>query len=439
MEEILHYVWKHKLFPLKQMITTDGRSVEVINPGFHNTDAGPDFLDAKIKIEGIEWVGNVEIHLKASDWYLHHHNVNKTYDNVILHVVEQSNCDVSYPDGTNIPQLIIPIPEHIKNNYETLVTLDYYPRCKKIIGNISLLLVHNWLSALQIERLELRTHQIKERLKQCEYDWEHTLFVTMARNFGFGINGDAFESWAYTIPKHAINKHRNDLFQIEAILFGQAGLLEDSAIPDVYKQNITQDDYYQRLKHEYNYLRHKFNLTHINPHIWKFLRLHPQNFPHIRIAQIAMMWYEQKSNFSKFIEATSIAELRDLLDSHVSQYWKCHYTFASTKTPEIEKGLTNVSKDLIIINTIVPILFAYGKHKYKESLCERAINLLEELKPENNHFVREWAEAGIVCQSAADSQAIIQLTKQYCQPHECLRCRFGYEFIRHTPDFLKEK
>ena len=438
MEEILHYVWKHKIFPLKELKTTDGRCVEVLNPGLHNTDAGPDFSDAMIKIDGILWAGNVEIHQKASDWYNHHHDENPVYSNVILHVVGKDDVEVLYPDGKPIPQLVLPIPQSVLTNYEQLLSVPENPRCGNVVRNLPLLLVHSWMSALYIERLEMRTKQIFERLEKCEKDWEHVLFITLARTFGFGKDGDAFEVWANTIPMSAVGKHRDDLFQIEAIFFGQAGLLDDEMISQVYLSDAQKDNYYQNLKKEYRYLSQKFSLTPINPHIWKFLRLRPQNFPHIRIAQLAMLFYEQHFSLSHILNAKDVEALYSILDTHVSSYWETHYTFASTQSEPISKQLTKATKDLIIINSIVPILFAYGKYKSREDLCERAVEILENLKPEQNRFITEWENAGVKCESAADSQALIHLTRQYCQPHECLRCRFGYEFIRQTPDFLKD-
>lgn len=438
MEEMLHYVWEHKIFPLRELLTTDGQVVEVINPGLHNTDSGPDFLNARITIAGISWVGNVEIHVKASDWHLHHHDSNPAYDNVILHVVASDDCAISSPDGTPIPQLLLPIPDFVRHNYDSLLASQASPRCKDVIRGIPLFFIHNWLSALQVERLEYRARQIDERLARCGNDWEHALFVTIARNFGFGINGDAFEAWAYSIPMTAIYKHRDNLFQIEAIFFGQAGLLDDRMIPEVYHPSIPTDTYLQQLRKEYQYLSHKFGLTPMNPVLWKFLRLRPQNFPHIRIAQLAMMWVEQTCSFSRLINASDISQLRESLQAHVSPYWKRHYTFASTESAETDKHLTDSSKDLVIINTVSPFLFAYGKYRNQENLCERAISLLETIRPEDNRYVREWQSAGVDCRNAADSQAIIHLAQHYCTPHDCLRCRFGYEFIRHTPDFLRE-
>lgn len=436
---MLHYVWQHKTFPLKALKTTDGREVEVISVGMHNTDAGPDFLNAKVKIDGVLWVGSVEIHTKSSDWYRHRHDSDAAYDSVILHVTGDADMEVTCSNGVVPPQLVLPVPESVRANYEALCHSDCTPRCREVIADIPRLMQHNWLTSLFVERLELRTRQIMERRELCDKNWEDTMFVTIARNFGFGINGEAFERWAHSIPMGAVAKHRNDLFQVEAIFFGQAGLLEDSAIPSEYLAQSAADGYLLRLRSEYEYMRKKFGFSPMDSSIWRFLRLRPQNFPHIRIAQLAMMYYEGKVGISALMNAETLEGVYDLFDTHVSQYWRTHYTFASTTSPEIDKKLSNSSKELLVINSVAPMLFAYGRYKSDEALEQRAMNYFEQLRPENNRIIRDWQSAGIRCESAADSQALIQLTKQYCMTHDCLRCRFGNEFIRRNPGFLKEE
>ena len=226
----------------------------------------------------------------------------------------------------------------------------------------------------------------------------------------------------------AAGKHRDSLFQIEAMFFGQAGLLEEAGF----------DEYYLSLQKEYKFLRQKFSLTPIAPSAWKFLRLRPQNFPYIRIAQLAMLYYEQRMNLSKLVNANHVDEIHSLLLTHVSEYWQTHYTFGGKETKPQERKLSSSSMDSVIVNALAPMLFAYGKYKSDQSLCDRAFSLWEQLEPENNRVVRDWASAGVICESAADSQALIQLTRCYCQTRDCLRCKFGYEFIKQTPDLLRE-
>ena len=428
MEQLLHYVWKHKILPLCDLCTTDGRCVEVLNPGRHNTNAGPDFLDAKVKLDGTVWVGNVEIHQRTSDWFRHHHDRDAAYENIILHVAEEIDQKLFYPNGQEIPQLQLSVPAYVRDNYEKLSRNDGNPCCREVVGSLSTFLIHNWMTSLTLERFEERTRQILQRREALDKNWEDTLFVTLARNFGFGINGDAFEQWAHSIPMSAVGKHRDNLFQIEAIFFGQAGLLEEDVV----------DDYYLKLQKEYRYLRQKFTLTPIEAKRWKFLRLRPQNFPHIRIAQLAMLYYEQRLNLSRLLNAENLTEVNALLLTHVSDYWRTHYTFGGKETKPIEKLLSSASIELIVINSVAPILFAYGKYKSDQALCDRAFSLWEQLKAENNVIIRNWAAAGVICENAADSQALIQLHHQYCQRRDCLRCQFGFEYIRRTPDFLRE-
>lgn len=439
MEQLLHYVWKHKILPLCELRTTDGRLVEVINVGLHNTDAGPDFFNAKVKIDGTLWVGNVEIHDRSSDWYRHLHSDDPAYSNVVLHVVGEADCAVAYPDGVHIPQLVLPVPDYVMNNYDELVRSDAFPRCKHVLPDIPNIIVHGWMDVLRVERLEQRMEQIMKRREVCDKNWEDTLFVTIARNFGFGINGDAFERWANSVPLSAAGKHRDSLFQLEALFFGQAGLLAPDSIPKQYAETASEDSYLQDLRKEYRFLQQKFSISPIDPSLWRFLRLRPQNFPHIRIAQLAMLYYEQRLKLSRLVDAESIPEVCELLKTHVSDYWRTHYTFASTESPSTDKNLSTTSLNLLIINSVSPMLFAYGRYKGEEHLCERAISFLENLAPETNRIIRSWDSAGIRCESAADSQALIQLTRNYCEPHNCLRCRFGNEFIRRTPDLLREE
>ena len=447
MEQLLHYVWKHKLFPLKPLTTTDGQTLEIIDTGLHNPDAGPDFFNAKIKVNGVLWVGNVEIHLKTSDWYLHHHNQNKVYDTVILHVASDIDSNVYRSNGEAIPQMELHFPPYLWDNYVELIKTAHYPACYRLIHRLPKILLHSWMDTLRVERFEQKTAQIKERLERCNYDWEGTFFLTLARNFGFATNSDVFELWAKTIPLGAVNKHRDDLFQIEAIFFGQSGLLKDYMLeenpsmlsepwdepwgklnePSANQTHIFS--YPERLWKEYAYLRHKFDLQASENLHWKLLRLRPANFPHIRIAQLAKLYYTRQRLLSQLLEAETIEAIRKLLRVDTSPYWNTHYTFKE-EAPFLTKTLSNSSIDLLIINTVVPFLYAYGKHKEKESLINRASQFLEEIKAENNFITRMWSECGLTAEHAGDSQALIQLKKNYCDPKKCLFCRIGYEYFK---------
>jgi len=391
MEQLLHYTWKHRLFPLGTLRTTDGREVEVIDTGLHNrTDAGPDFFNAKAKIDGVLWVGNVEMHLKASDWYRHRHDSDPAYDNVVLHVVELADMDVETSQGVTIPTVEIPIPSQLRNEYEQLLNTDQYPPCYSIIPTLMPLKVHAWMSALQTERLEQKMAAMQKRVKAKNGSWEDGYFTTLARNFGFSLNGDNFEQWALMLPLNAASHHRDDLFQVEALFLGTAGLLN------------RVDEKYTK---EYTYLCKKFNIAEVPTIHWKYLRTRPQNFPHVRIMQLARMYSERRTGLREMLDSTDIKALNNLF------------------------GLRKEILDLIIINTVIPTLFAYGRSHAKENLCERAFELLETLKPEGNHIVRMWKDCGLEVKNAGDSQALIQLKKEYCDHRECLRCRFGYEYL----------
>ncbi|MCI6161126.1 MAG: DUF2851 family protein [Prevotella sp.] len=431
MEQLLHYCWKHKMFPLKPLTTTDGREVEVIDPGLPNPDAGPDFFNAKLKIEGVVWVGNVEIHTRSSNWFRHGHHHDAAYNNVVLHVVEEADTDVQTSRGDAPAQLILKIPEEVKANYGQLLAIDKYPPCHPVIPSLSRLMVHSWMSALQTERLEQKTSAICRRLEQCNGSWEAACFVTLARNYGFGVNGDAFETWAQNVPLLAVDHHRDNLFQIEAIFMGQAGLLDSATIPERYRKEAQQEGYFEKLKNEYHYLAHKFSLQPIDATVWKFLRLRPQNFPHIRIAQLASLYYRRKAGLSQLLECDTAEQLREALATGVTPYWETHYTFGSTSC-KTEKNLSPASLDLLVINTAVPMLFAYGRHKAKEEWCERAFDLLRQVRAENNYIVRMWKQCGLDVENAGDSQALVQLKKEYCDRKNCLHCRIGYAYLQKS-------
>ncbi len=430
MEQLLHYVWKHKLWPLRPLETTDGRQVEVVDPGLYNRrDSGPDFFNAKVKISGTLWVGNVEIHDRSSEWYQHGHDQDSTYDNVVLHVVGNADTDVMNSRQEYLPQIELEVPSHVREHYEELLHTDQYPPCYKIIPDLTSLLVHSWMAALQTERLEQKTEAISQRVKQAGGSWEDAYFITLARNFGFGINGDAFEQWARHISLNAVGRHRDDLFQVEAFFMGQAGLLELNAVPPRYQKTALNEGYFSRLRNEYLYLAHKFSMEPMSFAVWRFLRLRPQNFPHIRISQLAQLYYARKSGLSDLLACESVEAVQQLLSTHVTPYWETHYVFGA-ESQQNSKQLSRSSLNLLTINTAVPILFAVGRHRQKELLCDRAFDFLEQLKAESNHIVRMWKECGLEAKTAGDSQAFIQLKKEYCDKRDCLRCRFGYEYLK---------
>ncbi len=429
MEKLIHYVWKHKLFPAKPLFTADGQPVDVIDPGLPNSNSGPDFFNSKVIIGGTLWVGNVEIHDISSDWYVHGHHKDAAYDNVVLHIAGRIDTDVITFGGRTVAQMALDVPQYVRNNYEELLTTDHYPPCYAIIPTLNRLMIHAWLNSLQTERLERKTEDIVRRVALCNGSWESALFVTMARNFGFGVNGEAFEEWAHNIPLQNVAHHRDNRLQIEALFMGQAGLLDIRSIPERYRDDALSEGYFSKLSSEYHYLSRKFGLKPMDAKHWRFLRLRPQNFPHIRISQLANLYFSRQSDLSRLVECTDAEQIKALLRTQVTPYWETHYTFGSTSC-KTKKSVSGASLDLILVNTAIPMLFAYGRHRHDDSLCSRAFDMLGQLKAENNNIVRMWKQCGLKVDSAGDSQALIQLKTAYCDKKDCLRCRIGYYYLR---------
>ena len=420
------------MWPLEPLVTSNGQQVEVVDPGLHNRNAGPDFFNAKVKIGGELWVGNVEIHDRASDWYAHGHDHDAAYDNVVLHVCATIDRPVCNSQGRLLPQVQLRVPQHVRDHYAELQTTDKYPPCYRIIPSLSKLLIHSWMSALQTERLERKTIDIEHRVDCLAGDWEAAYFVTLARGFGFALNGDAFEQWALSMPLHAADHHRDNLFQVEALFLGQAGMLDVLTMPERQREQALADDYFQRLRAEYAFLKNKFSLTPLDGKQWKYLRLRPQNFPQIRLAQLANLYYERRTGLRSLVESESIASLREQYTTQVTPYWSTHYSFGC-ESDRNDKRLTQQTLDTIILNAAIPMLFAYGRHQGDERLCDRAFDFLEQLRAEDNHIVRMWSECGMDVVSAGDSQALIQLKKEYCDKRDCLRCRIGHEYLNTHP------
>lgn len=421
MEQLLHYVWRHRLFPLSPLHTTEGKSVEVIDTGVYNTDAGPDFFNAKVKIDGVLWVGNVEIHTRTSDWFRHGHETDALYDTVVLHVVSEADAVLYRSGGETIPQLVLPIPDRLSAEFDALSRGDGSCPCRSIIEQLPALKLRAWVDALRVERLEQKAKQITDRWLACESDWERAFFITLARNFGFGVNSDVFELWARYVPLSIVQKHRDNLLQIEALFFGVAGLLPIQPF----------DDYSASLIREYRYLCHKFSLSPPPILHWKFLRLRPYNFPQIRLAQLACLYHHAQGLFSQIIETDDRTAIHRLLAGGTSDYWNTHYEFG-TLSPSQPKSITEGSIDLIILNTVIPFLYVYGKYRQNETLRSRATEWLEALPPERNHIIREWENYGIRPHHAGDTQALLQWRKQYCDQRKCLHCRVGYEYLKGT-------
>ena len=415
-ESILHYIWQFRLFPVQDLKTTDGQTVEIIDPGKPNTDAGPDFFNAKIKIDNTLWAGNIEIHSLSSDWVRHHHTTDKAYDNVILHVVNKADANVFRTNGDSVAQLELAVPDHIRINYDELLREKKWIPCADKIHQVPLFLVNDWKNSLLVERLEQKTEMIETLLSQSNNHWEEAFYVSMARSFGFGTNSEAFERLARSLPMSILAKHKDNIFQLEAMLFGQAGLLE----------NTVNDEYQLNLQKEYRFLQSKYQLKPIESSEWKLLRLRPDNFPHVRLSQFAALIHRSTKLFSKIIESDNLQVMRGLFICEVSDYWKKHFLFGKESSVS-GKRLGSKSVDILLINTVFPFLFAYFKKKNSDN--DIALKLLELIPAEKNVIIRKWMEHGIGAFSAFDSQALLQLKKKYCDEKKCLRCRIGHKVL----------
>ncbi|MFZ4582911.1 MAG: DUF2851 family protein [Paludibacter sp.] len=417
-ESILHYIWQYKLFTQRGLTTTDGDNIEIVDVGKLNADAGPDFFNAKVKIGDTVWAGNVEIHTLASDWNRHNHQVDKSYNTVILHVVKKSDCSIFRADGEIIPQLELHYAADIEQNYDALINDRKWIPCADKIADVPSVFIQSWKNALLAERVIQKTEHIQALLSENNQLWEDAFYVSLARSFGFNTNSQTFEMLAKSLPLSILGKHKNDLFQVEALLFGQAGLL----LPD-------ENDIYQRsLAKEYAFLKSKYGLSPIDGSLWKLLRLRPDNFPHVRIAQFAAIIHSSSKLFSKIIENPEIEYLTQLLRCESSEYWKTHYLFGETSSLKSKK-LGKSSIYSLIINTVVPLVFCYATRKGNDELKEKALMLLEKIPAERNSVITAWQNIGMEISSAYDSQAFLQLKKMYCDDKKCLRCRIGHKVL----------
>ena len=420
-EELLHYIWQYQLFDFRTLFTQSGEPLHIRSVGLHNKNAGPDFVNARVRIGATDWAGNIEIHTKASEWTRHKHDENKVYDNVILHVVYESDADANRTNGETIPCLELKsrIDTSLMGRYDRLRKSQNWIPCEKLIKDRDSFLIDNWLERLLIERLEGRATMILNILEQHQNDWSVTFYELLTRNFGLKINTGPFEQLARSLPYIYLIKHRDNLFQVEALLFGQAGLLEHD-YPDAYAQ---------ALKKEYLFLKHKFQLKAIDGSQWKFLRLRPPNFPTLRIAQLAALIHQSEQLFSQVLESGTVKKLYDLFKVQASEYWDTHYLFDS-ESPEKTKKLGKSTIDLLIINTIVPLIFVYGMKHNQSFYKQRAIDLLEQLKPEGNSIIKKFEELGIPADSAYRTQALLELKNHYCSAKKCLNCSIGNSIIQ---------
>lgn len=416
----MQYVWKHRLWRSEDMVTNTGKKVRVVDPGLLNTDAGPDFFNAKIEIDGHMWVGNVEMHYRATDWKRHHHDSDKAYDSVILHVVAKDDAPVRRTNGELIPQLVLEVSPQFNADYASLVGATIEVPCATKIKQVPHLTIVEWVEGLAFERLHGKVERIHQLLDSFNGSWEDVCYVTLARNFGFGINNDAFERLARRTPLRLLGKHSDSVLQIEALLFGQAGMLD--------AQKPGMDSYYNQLRTEYAFLSNKFQLTPMEEESWKLFRIRPQNFPYRRIAMLAQFIEGGFRMMNRILEAEGEKEMRALFEVELSGYWTKHYTFGKPNE-RATATLSRSSTDIILINTVAPLLYAYGELTGNYEMTDKAIKLLEDLRAESNSIVSHFVAYGIDCPDALTSQALVQLKREYCDARKCIYCKIGHHLL----------
>lgn len=418
-EEFLQFIWKHRLFENDNLFSTRGDKLEIIDVGRHNHDAGPDFFGAQIRINNILWAGNIEVHLKSSLWYQHEHHKDPAYDNVILHVVVDDDTNVIVGDNRELPCLILTFDQNLLKNYNFLMSSANWIPCYHEICTVEKFFIRNWLDRMILERLERKSMDVVKVLELNKNSWEETFYQIVVRYFGMKVNADPFQQLAQVLPLKVLARQKNSLLQIEALLFGQAGMLNESHT----------DEYCKMLQAEYQFLADKYKLKALPAHRWKWLRLRPGNFPTIRIAQLAALIYKSSSLFSKILACTDYKSITELFDVEVSKYWKNHYQFG-VESKNRNKRLGSMAIQSIVINSVVPVLFSYGEVSGKEYLKERVLQLLENIPAEKNSIISQWEKCGVQVDSSWSSQALLQLKMNYCDKYRCLQCEFGNRIIR---------
>lgn len=421
-EEFLHYLWKFKKFDPLNLKTFNGEEITIINVGQYLELAGPDFFNAQITIGNQKWAGNVEIHIKSSDWYVHHHERDEVYENVILHVVWEHDTEIFRKNNTEIP--VLELKKYVDavtiTNYQSLISPKSWIFCEKQLKEIDGFTINNWLERLFFERLERKSKPIFELLVQTKHDWEAVLFCLLAKNFGLNTNGEIFSKIAQSIPFSVIRKESFEVENLEALLLGSAGLLDSEK----------EDTYFKDLKFRYFYLLHKYQLEKRIVEPVQFFKHRPDNFPTIRLSQLANLYHGQQNLFSRISTATSAKGIYEIFEISASDYWQNHYQFDKESLKK-KKKLSQSFVDLITINTIIPLQFAYAKSQAKE-ISEDLIQLLNEVAPEKNAIMDKFNSFGIKSKNAFESQSLLQLKNEYCNKSRCLECAIGMELLKRS-------
>ena len=426
-EDFLHYLWRLARFDVRDLRSTEGEPLTIQQFGTHNTDAGPDFDGARLRIGDLQWAGKVEMHLRSSEWYAHGHDSDAAYDGVILHVVLEEDEIVYRRDGSRIPCLELRdrIPTGVRNSYWRLMHNAYWVPCQEQLTTVPVPTRNLWLQRVLIERLSRKAAAFEGQLDQRQRDWEAAFYQLIARSLGGRVNGEAMEMLARSVPLRVLLKHKHSLLQLEALLFGQSGLLPGP--------EVGEDGYLTRLRREYQLLATKHDLRPVPATVWRFLRMRPNNFPTVRIAQLACLYHRSGQLFGKALAAADVKELERMFVVSLSNYWRTHYRFGGAPTRASERRLGQATVQSVIINAVVPAYFAYGRLRQDERYRERALTVLEGLPAERNTVIRNWAKIGWAATNAADSQGLLELKQQYCNPVRCTSCAVGCAVL-NRPD-----
>lgn len=420
-EDFLHYVWQYKKFDFSNLTTVSGETLTIVNSGQYLKQSGPDFFNAQIIIGHQKWAGNVEIHVTSSDWYLHHHQEDKHYDNVILHVVWEHDSPIFRKDNSEIPTLALKpfVSDEILKQYLSLASPKSWIYCESQIKEIDAFVFKNWQERLFFERLERKAIPIEELLQETDNDWEAVLFYMLAKNFGLNTNGEIFLKMAKSIPFSIIRKESFEVENLEALLFGKVDLLPMEA----------EDFYSKDLQNRSTFITQKHRLKKMFIEPVQFFKHRPDNFPTIRLAQLAMLYHKQQNLFSKIVATHSLEEFYQLFDVGVSSYWESHYQFEK-ESPKKKKQFSKAFIDLLVINTIVPFQFTYAKSQGKE-ISEQLLQLMASMAPEKNVIIEKFANFGVTSKNAFETQSLLQLKKDYCNQSKCLQCSIGIQLLKN--------
>lgn len=418
-EEFLHFIWKNRLFDYNRLSTTCGKPVEVLRTGEPNDHAGPDFFNARVRIDGLVWAGNVEIHMHSSDWNRHGHHLDPAYNNVILHVVGDHDCEITSQKQRRIHTVVLHYSSGLETKYRQLKTSDHWLPCAHFIRIAPSSLIRKWLDRLYSERLERKSCRILRTIQESDRTWEETFFRTLAAGYGLPINSLPFEMVASSVPLLLLMEHKDDRTELEAILFGQAGFPGGSA------QN---GPYIRTLREKYRMIMDGFPCKPVPWHLWKFLRLRPASFPTLRISQFASLIHRRFPVMNEVLSCGSVTELEQILRTEASEYWNTHYLFGKN-SPVSVKYLGRQAVSTLMINAIVPFLTVYGNMQSRQDCNDLAEEIITGLNAESNEIIKKWRTFGLNPSNAQESQALIQLHDYYCRHRRCLECPIGATFV----------